>query len=228
MPPTGAPTPEQTAEAVRHASTVPQSFDGFINGVWQVWYDGGWVMIPLFFLAIFIYFEATALILQLRKTGVKKVTRRTWTSWIDDPSKGNGHVGEVIRYVLAEGMNRDAIITRIAAVRRNLIPSVNQKIVLLSVLVTVAPLMGLLGTVIGMLTTFKGLAVNTGQTIDLVASGISVALITTETGLMIAIPGYIFISQVIRKRNDYNGFLTQLESTLVQRTPSDSASAASA
>ncbi|HSH09509.1 MAG TPA: MotA/TolQ/ExbB proton channel family protein, partial [Oceanipulchritudo sp.] len=87
----------------------------------------------------------------------------------------------------------------------------------LSILVTIAPLMGLLGTVIGMLTTFRGLATSSGQAVDLVAEGIRVALITTQTGLMIAIPGYIFISMVIRSRNTYLAFLAELETTVVQR-----------
>lgn len=196
---------------------MPATLDGFVSGVWQVWVDGGWVMIPLAMLAVFIYFEATALIQHLRATGIGRTKRQDWERWIDEPEQGRGHIGEAIRYVLAEGFVRDAVLTRVAAVRQSIMPGVNQKIVLLSVLVTVAPLMGLLGTVIGMLTTFKGLATSTGQTIDLVAEGIRVALITTQTGLMIAIPGYIFISQVVRKRNQYNAFLATLESTVVQR-----------
>ena len=96
-------------------------------------------------------------------------------------------------------------------------PNTGQRIVVLSILVTIAPLMGLLGTVIGMLTTFRGLATASGQAVDLVAEGIRVALITTQTGLMIAIPGYIFISLVIRSRNTYLAFLAELETTVVQR-----------
>jgi biopolymer transport protein ExbB/TolQ len=42
-------------------------------------------------------------------------------------------------------------------------------------------------------------------------------LITTQTGLMIAIPGYIFISLVIRARNNYMAFVAELETVVVQR-----------
>ncbi|MFA5257003.1 MAG: MotA/TolQ/ExbB proton channel family protein [Opitutales bacterium] len=207
----------QAAEAAQHISAIPTDLAGFITGTWQVWVDGGWVMIPLAMLAVFIYFEATALVMHMRQTSLSKTPRHLWETWTRNPEEGTGHVGDLIRYVLRDGYRRESILTRIAAVRQVMIPEVNQKIVLLSVLVTVAPLLGLLGTVIGMLTTFKGLSVNTGQTIDLVAEGIRVALITTQTGLQIAIPGYIFLSVIVRKRNEYNAFLASLESTLVQQ-----------
>ena len=60
--------------------------------------------------------------------------------------------------------------------------------------VSTAPLLGLLGTVTGMLSTFHALAIGAGgqKTMDMVAGGISEALITTETGLVIALPGLFF------------------------------------
>ena len=76
--------------------------------------------------------------------------------------------------------------------------------------------MGLLGTVIGMLTTFQGLATSSGQTVDLVADGIRVALITTQTGLMIAIPGYLMLYAVIKRRHEYIAFLAPVESGALQ------------
>ncbi|MBN1403156.1 MAG: MotA/TolQ/ExbB proton channel family protein [Opitutales bacterium] len=207
----------QAAEAAQHITAMPTDLFGFIAGTWDVWVDGGWVMIPLALLAIYTYFEAAALVMHLRRTRINKTPQGQWEQWIDSPEEGTGHVGDIIRYVTGNGICRNSVLPRIAAVRQAMIPEVNQKIVLLSVLVTVAPLLGLLGTVIGMLTTFKGLSVNTGQTIDLVAEGIRVALITTQTGLQVAIPGYIFLSVLVKKRNEYNAFLASLESTLVQK-----------
>lgn len=189
----------------------------FIHFVWRTWVEGGWLMIPLAGLALLIYFEAMSLILRLSKAEVKKTPRSIWSAWLDDPSKGSGHIGEVIRFVVGEGIRSSDALLRVEAVKTKLLPDVNSRIIVLSILVTIAPLMGLLGTVIGMLTTFRGLATASGQAVDLVAEGIRVALITTQTGLMIAIPGYIFISMVIRSRNTYLAFLAELETTVVQR-----------
>jgi biopolymer transport protein ExbB len=67
--------------------------------------------------------------------------------------------------------------------------SLNNYLAIIGVLATIAPLLGLLGTVIGMITTFDILSIfGTGNAKGM-ASGISEALITTQTGLLVAIPG---------------------------------------
>ena len=61
--------------------------------------------------------------------------------------------------------------------------------VLLGAFTAVAPLFGLLGTVIGMVETFQAVASVSGNTGERVAAGISRALITTQFGLVVALPG---------------------------------------
>lgn len=73
-------------------------------------------------------------------------------------------------------------------------------LVILATIANVAPLMGFLGTVIGMIFAFA--AIETAGNVDpgLVAGGIKIALLTTATGLLIAIPvniGYnFFVSRI--------------------------------
>ena len=67
--------------------------------------------------------------------------------------------------------------------------SFNNYLAIIGVLAAVAPLLGLLGTVIGMICTFDILSIfGTGNAKGM-AGGISEALITTQTGLLVAIPG---------------------------------------
>ena len=74
---------------------------------------------------------------------------------------------------------------------------IRRRMPVLSVLLALAPLSGLLGTVNGMLTTFAGLAnAATTKPIDSISSGISEALITTQVGLLIAIPGAFLYSYI--------------------------------
>ncbi len=56
----------------------------------------------------------------------------------------------------------------------------------------IAPLMGLLGTILGMISAFESIAESGTGDPKVVAGGISQALITTATGLIIAIPSVIF------------------------------------
>lgn len=182
----------------------------------RVWYEGGWVMIPLALLTVYIYFEAWSMIFYLNRTGLRKTSRKVWLNWISKPQDGKGYLGEVISFVVGRGYTSEAVLGRIEEVKQEMLPDLNQKINSLSILVTVSPLMGLLGTVIGMLTTFQGLATSSGQTVDLVADGIRVALITTQTGLMIAIPGYLMIYAVIKRRNEFVAFLAQVETLALQ------------
>lgn len=67
--------------------------------------------------------------------------------------------------------------------------SLTDYLAIIGVLAAIAPLLGLLGTVTGMIGTFDVLSVfGTGNAKGM-AGGISEALITTQTGLMVAIPG---------------------------------------
>ena len=62
---------------------------------------------------------------------------------------------------------------------------------MLGTIATISPLLGLLGTVVGMITAFTGLTETSGANPDLLAEGISQALITTAFGLFIAVPGLV-------------------------------------
>ena len=81
----------------------------------------------------------------------------------------------------------------------------------LRILTGTAPLMGLLGTVTGMLSTFTGMAGQHSRPLDAVAGGISEALITTQTGLMIALPALVLTAMITRWRNRLAHSITQLE-----------------
>jgi len=74
-----------------------------------------------------------------------------------------------------------------------------RRIPFLTVRITSAPLLGLLGTVAGMLETFSGMAADNAGTIDTISTGISKALVTTEAGLVIAIPAAFFLALLKRQ-----------------------------
>lgn len=78
-------------------------------------------------------------------------------------------------------------------------------LVVLATVANVAPLMGFLGTVIGMVMAFQAIEIAGDVEPTLVAAGIKVALLTTATGLIIAIPVNVA----------YNFFVTRIDKLIV-------------
>ena len=75
------------------------------------------------------------------------------------------------------------------------------QMILLATAVSGAPFLGLLGTVWGVMDTFGGVAAAGSANLAAMAPGVSAALITTVTGLLVAIPamfGYNFLVTSIR------------------------------
>ena len=164
-----------------------------------IWLSGGWVMIPLAMLAVLIYSTGIQLLLFLRKGNVQLGRDTEWLKWIHEPEQAVGH-GEIIRYTQENVSAAKHVRNRFEEVRQSILHNVHRRLIFLNTLVAAAPLLGLLGTVIGMLATFAGLSSSGGaETVDIVAAGISEALITTQPGLFIALPG-IFLVLIIRRR----------------------------
>ena len=92
------------------------------------------------------------------------------------------------------------------------VPKLSKRLTLIKIISVVAPLIGLLGTVTGMINTFQAITLfGTGDP-KLMAGGISQALVTTVLGLVVAIPMvFIFAYLNGRSRNIVN--ILQQEST---------------
>jgi biopolymer transport protein ExbB len=92
-------------------------------------------------------------------------------------------------------------------------------LIILASIANVAPLLGFLGTVSGMIHAFEAIAAAEQVSAKLVATGISEALITTATGLMIAIPTQLannfFISRIDRFVLEMEEASIELVDTLV-------------
>ena len=91
--------------------------------------------------------------------------------------------------------------------------------VLIHVVILISPLLGLLGTVIGMIETFDSLATMTLHSQSGgIAGGISQALFTTQMGLTIAIPGLLAHSILNRKQQQIEQDLVQVKDLLCHQT----------
>jgi len=79
---------------------------------------------------------------------------------------------------------------------------------------TISPLLGLLGTVVGILESFESISTHGLGNPAVFSAGVSVALITTVAGLIVAIPHYLFY-------NYYISILNNLEITLKNTLSND-------
>ena len=173
---------------------------------------GGATMIPLLLLPIWalliiIYKFFQLALLQRRGTflsrkvvgllekdnleGARTAARKKW-----------GAVARVIRTCL-ENTERGREATE-QAVKETLlgqVPSLGRHLTTLAVIAGAAPLLGLLGTVTGMISLFEVITnYGTGDP-KIMAAGISEALITTQTGLIVAIP-ILLVHNMLRNRKN--------------------------
>lgn len=184
-----------------------------LTDVLQIWTSGGWVMIPLFALAVVLYTQALRLVLYVRRSTTGSDNDSRWWEWVTSPSKAQGPIAEIIRFTQADVATADQIRSRFDEVRGSMLPVIDERTRFLATLVATAPLMGLLGTVLGMLQTFLGISTSAGtETAGVVAAGISEALVTTQTGLTIALPGLFVVMMIQRKRRGLEARLARLES----------------
>lgn len=89
------------------------------------------------------------------------------------------------------------------------VPKINRWISFIKIAAAIAPLMGLLGTVTGMIITFQAITLFGAGDPKLMAGGISQALVTTVLGLTVAIPSLLLHNLVQSKATQINEVLEQ-------------------
>ena len=89
---------------------------------------------------------------------------------------------------------------------RQELPGIRRHLTALGTIASASPLLGLLGTVIGMISVFATLSTEANVNPGMLAGGISEALITTACGLVIAMPTLIF----------HNFFRTRVQSLIIE------------
>ena len=97
----------------------------------------------------------------------------------------------LINCIKYKNLQRDNLESKIEEKATEVKYGLERNLTMLGTIATISPLLGLLGTVVGMITAFTGLTETAGANPDLLASGISQALITTAFGLFIAVPGLV-------------------------------------
>ncbi len=195
-----------------------------IRSLWEqasvIWVSGGWAMIAIAIVALVMFAMGMHVLLRLGGKCLQFtfVPERRWRLWIDHPEKRRGAIGELLDFAMG-GKSLEDTTAFFEELQATEVAPFERDLRVIRICVGVAPLLGLLGTVTGMLATFSALATGSGgeKTMGLVAEGISEALVTTETGLVIALPGLVFQHLLTRFHERYKAFLAHVETVCTQR-----------
>lgn len=162
---------------------------------------GGWVMAPLLMCStVVVAIIAERLwTLQTKRVAPEHLAAQVW-HWIrngefDEERMQALRTGTPLGRLLAIALlhrnsQRDVLNDAIADAGRHIVHELDRYLITLGTIATISPLLGLLGTVLGIMRVFASIAqVGLGNPAAL-AGGISEALITTVVGLAVAIPAY--------------------------------------
>jgi len=183
-----------------------------LQTMWHTWTTGGWVMVAMVVLSLVIYVSAANLLMSAYRRGLTKVTDADLRDWVESPDRAPKHSRELVRYSQDGIASIKDIEGRFREVEALVVHDLDRRIAFLNVLVISAPLFGLLGTVLGMLLTFQAIGTGGASASEVISKGISEALVATQTGMMIAVPGLVMATIAKRWRNEFVSFLTRLES----------------
>ncbi|WP_295565716.1 MotA/TolQ/ExbB proton channel family protein [uncultured Stenotrophomonas sp.] len=171
--------------------------------MWELVKAGGWPMVPLLLLGVL----ALAIILErfwsLRRNevlppGLGQEVRNWAARGKLDPAhlqtlRANSPLGALLAAALeARNRPRDQIRERIEDTGRHLVHRMERFLNALGTIASAGPLLGLLGTVIGMIQMFLGILDHGVGDVNQLAGGIGKALVCTATGMIVAIPALMF------------------------------------
>jgi biopolymer transport protein ExbB len=156
---------------------------------------GGVVMFPLLVISIIMWILIINRMFFFRRLNRKNMSRERAGQYIQegqipDPRDYKGAIAMLVTEFQARRTGSLTIDRHILdETVMSVVSKLDDNLTIIGVLAKVSPLLGLLGTVTGMIVTFDIISVFGAGNARAMAGGISEALITTQTGLIIAIPG---------------------------------------
>ena len=164
---------------------------------------GGWLMVPILLCSVISAAICVERFWTLRATQIvpKNLLVQVW-NWIrsnemDNKKLRDLRAGSPLGQILAAGISnhkrgREQMKESIEEVAGHVVHEMERYLNTLGTVAAVTPLLGLLGTVIGMIKVFTAIKLEGTGNAAVLAEGISDALITTAVGLSVSIPSLFF------------------------------------
>jgi len=190
----------------------------FLQRAVEIFETGGFSMGPIGVVAFLMCALGANIWLSMTLSGMRRRSHRKLAQWAERPETARGSIGAVFAHAMRGGSPEAASLS-FAEYRAAELDPFERQLRFMKICIGAAPLLGLLGTVMGMLATFSALSSGSGgeQTMQDIAKGISEALVTTEAGLVVALPGLFLHYYLTRKFRGYEQFLAEAEHFCRQR-----------
>ena len=180
--------------------------------MWELVKAGGWIMLPIILCSIAAAGIIAERLWTLRPSRITppNLLGQVW-KWIKEKKLNNQKLKELranspLGQILAAGLanskhGREIMKECIQEAAARVVHDLERYLNALGTIAGIAPLLGLLGTVLGMIEIFSSFMGSGMANAGLLASGISKALITTAAGLMVGIPA-VFFHRFLQRRVD--------------------------
>jgi biopolymer transport protein ExbB len=188
---------------------------------------GGWLMLPILLCSVISAAICVERFWTLRSEQVapRNLLAKVWT-WIKNNDLDNRKLRELrsgspLGQILAAGIashrrGRELMKESIEEVANHVVHEMERYLNTLGTVAAITPLLGLLGTVIGMIKVFTAIRLEGTGNAAVLAGGISEALITTAAGLTVAIPSLFFYRFFQRRVDDLVIYMEQEALKLVE------------
>jgi biopolymer transport protein ExbB len=172
--------------------------------------SGGWLMVPILLCSIVAAAIAVERLWTLQRARItpKNLLAQVWgalkNNEMDAQRLRDLRASSPLGQVLAAGvgnakLGRDVMKEAMEEVAGQVSHDLERYLTSLGVIASISPLLGLLGTVVGMIKVFTALMLEGAGNANVLAGGISQALITTAAGLSVAIPAIMFHRFFLRR-----------------------------
>ena len=181
--------------------------------MWNLLEKGGFIMYPLYFLLAAAIFVFTERLIAIRKASriddnfMRIIRDNIITGNVSAARNLTKNTNNPVARMIDKGIQRigkpiDAIEKSMENVGKLEMYQMEKNLSRLSLIAGIAPMFGFLGTIIGMVQLFYGIASTGEYTLNTIAGGIYTKMITSGTGLIIGLIAYIahnFLSTQIDK-----------------------------
>ena len=176
--------------------------------------NGGWLMLPIILCSIGMMGIVAQRFYTLQRNKIlpadlaPQVLKLIRKDKMDETILRRIKLSSPLGEILAAGLvnrhhGRDMVKTSIEETGRQIVHDLERFLNTLGTIASIAPLIGLLGTVVGMIKVFSAIMIHGVGDPGILAGGISEALITTAAGLTVAIPSVIFHRYFERLVDEY-------------------------